>query len=80
MFDRVPFTTRHLITLGSCLWLAACASAPPPVANGPTPVDAPPTTDDCPPGEQMVCRAGNQKGIQTGQGRVCRCEINRLLY
>ena len=58
------------------LWLTACATAP----GKPEMVDAPPTTEDCPLGQQMVCRATNRENIQTGEGRFCRCEINRSIY
>ena len=63
-----------------CLSLSACASAPPPVLGEPQLVDAPPTTDDCPLGQQMVCRASSRSGIQTGEGRFCRCEFNRSIH
>ena len=71
---------RNLFMILVSLWLTACATAPQSAPGKPEMVDAPPTTEDCPLGQQMVCRATNRENIQTGEGRFCRCEINRSIY
>ncbi len=71
---------RYLFMILVSLWLTACATAPQSTRGEPEMVDAPPTTEDCPLGQQMVCRASSRENIRTGEGRFCRCEINRSIH